>query len=135
MDCIKNLTACLGCTKKHAKCSWREVRVEELAALTPSAYDAAFPPQPQEQYLNAAFEDEELELRRRLQEVSSGGQENVRTARTAQMVPLTTADDGGEQLEPFPQQEVEEVPSPRVHSYPPVPTTGSEAVHTDSVGV
>lgn len=30
MDCLKNLTACLGCTKKHAKCSWRDVRVEEL---------------------------------------------------------------------------------------------------------
>ena len=23
MDCLKNLTACLGCTKKHAKCSWQ----------------------------------------------------------------------------------------------------------------
>ena len=30
MDCIKNLTACLGCTKKHAKCSWKDVRAEEL---------------------------------------------------------------------------------------------------------
>ncbi|KAF2228700.1 hypothetical protein EV356DRAFT_537871 [Viridothelium virens] len=30
MDCLKNLTACMGCTKKHAKCSWREVKPEEL---------------------------------------------------------------------------------------------------------
>lgn len=30
MDCLKNLTACVGCTKKHAKCSWKEVREEEL---------------------------------------------------------------------------------------------------------
>jgi len=30
MDCLKNLTACVGCTKKHAKCSWRDVREEEL---------------------------------------------------------------------------------------------------------
>jgi hypothetical protein len=30
MDCLKNLTACMGCTKKHAKCSWREVRESEL---------------------------------------------------------------------------------------------------------
>ena len=30
MDCIKNLTACAGCTKKHAKCSWRDVREIEL---------------------------------------------------------------------------------------------------------
>lgn len=31
MDCYKNLTACLGCTKKHAKCSWKEVTDNELA--------------------------------------------------------------------------------------------------------
>ncbi|KAF1998395.1 hypothetical protein P154DRAFT_251083 [Amniculicola lignicola CBS 123094] len=32
MDCLKNLTACMGCTKKHAKCSWKEVREAELRA-------------------------------------------------------------------------------------------------------
>jgi hypothetical protein len=32
MDCLKNLTACQGCTKKHAKCSWKEVREDELHA-------------------------------------------------------------------------------------------------------
>ena len=31
IDCLKNLTACLGCTKKHAKCSWKEVSKQELA--------------------------------------------------------------------------------------------------------
>ena len=30
MDCLKNLTACMGCTKKHAKCSWRDVEEQEL---------------------------------------------------------------------------------------------------------
>jgi hypothetical protein len=30
MDCLKNLTACMGCTKKHAKCGWKEVREGEL---------------------------------------------------------------------------------------------------------
>ncbi|KAK2798531.1 hypothetical protein FQN50_008799 [Emmonsiellopsis sp. PD_5] len=30
MDCHKNLTACMGCTKKHAKCSWKDVKIEEL---------------------------------------------------------------------------------------------------------
>lgn len=30
MDCLKNLTACMGCTKKHAKCTWKDVREEEL---------------------------------------------------------------------------------------------------------
>lgn len=30
MDCLKNLTACMGCTRKHAKCSWKDVNDEEL---------------------------------------------------------------------------------------------------------
>lgn len=30
MDCLKNLTACMGCTKKHAKCSWKDVNDDEL---------------------------------------------------------------------------------------------------------
>lgn len=33
MDCLKNLTACMGCTKKHAKCSWRDVKEEEMRAV------------------------------------------------------------------------------------------------------
>jgi hypothetical protein len=33
MDCLKNLTACMGCTKKHAKCSWKEVREGELRGM------------------------------------------------------------------------------------------------------
>lgn len=55
MDCLKNLTACMGCTKKHAKCAWREVKAEELqswdngttntlaaaAAAAPMGYGAA----------------------------------------------------------------------------------------------
>lgn len=35
MDCLKNLTACMGCTKKHAKCSWKDVKLEELRELYP----------------------------------------------------------------------------------------------------
>ncbi|KAB8237278.1 hypothetical protein BDV23DRAFT_163707 [Aspergillus alliaceus] len=35
MDCLKNLTACMGCTKKHAKCSWKDVKAEELQELRP----------------------------------------------------------------------------------------------------
>jgi hypothetical protein len=30
MDCIKNLTACMGCTRKHARCCWKDVKPEEL---------------------------------------------------------------------------------------------------------
>jgi hypothetical protein len=33
MDCLKNLTACMGCTKKHAKCSWKDVMPDELQGL------------------------------------------------------------------------------------------------------
>ena len=31
MDCLKNLTACQGCTRKHAKCSWKDVTEQELS--------------------------------------------------------------------------------------------------------
>ncbi|KUI72704.1 hypothetical protein VM1G_08124 [Cytospora mali] len=31
--CIKHLTACQGCTKKHAKCSWKGMMDEEVAWL------------------------------------------------------------------------------------------------------
>jgi hypothetical protein len=37
MDCLKNLTACMGCTKKHAKCSWKEVKESELRMPWPPA--------------------------------------------------------------------------------------------------
>lgn len=33
VQCIKHLTACHGCTKKHAKCSWRAVTDDEIARL------------------------------------------------------------------------------------------------------
>lgn len=33
MDCVKNLTSCAGCTRKHARCHWRDVTREELGAL------------------------------------------------------------------------------------------------------
>ncbi|KEF56976.1 uncharacterized protein A1O9_07166 [Exophiala aquamarina CBS 119918] len=36
MDCLKNLTACMGCTKKHAKCSWKEVKASELQGTSQS---------------------------------------------------------------------------------------------------
>lgn len=37
MDCVKNLTACVGCTKKHAKCAWKDVNEEEVRQ-DPGAY-------------------------------------------------------------------------------------------------
>lgn len=33
LQCVKHLTACQGCTKKHAKCSWKSVAEEEIARL------------------------------------------------------------------------------------------------------
>lgn len=33
LHCVKHLTACQGCTKKHAKCSWKVVTDEEAAKL------------------------------------------------------------------------------------------------------
>ncbi|KAK7754591.1 hypothetical protein SLS62_003374 [Diatrype stigma] len=32
-QCIKHLTACLGCTKKHARCIWKALTEEEIAWL------------------------------------------------------------------------------------------------------
>lgn len=33
VQCIKHLTACHGCTKKHAKCAWRAVTDDEITRL------------------------------------------------------------------------------------------------------
>lgn len=33
LHCVKHLTACQGCTKKHAKCTWRTVTEEEATHL------------------------------------------------------------------------------------------------------
>ncbi|KAH7185290.1 uncharacterized protein B0J16DRAFT_127166 [Fusarium flagelliforme] len=33
VECVKHLTACSGCTKKHAKCSWKTVTDEEFRQL------------------------------------------------------------------------------------------------------
>lgn len=33
LQCIKNLTACQGCTKKHAKCSWKTITEDEITRL------------------------------------------------------------------------------------------------------
>ncbi|PHH71505.1 hypothetical protein CDD82_6481 [Ophiocordyceps australis] len=33
LQCVKHLTACQGCTKKHAKCSWKCVSQDELSRL------------------------------------------------------------------------------------------------------
>lgn len=46
MDCLKNLTACMGCTKKHAKCSWKDVREEELRSLRTEMQSASASPEP-----------------------------------------------------------------------------------------
>lgn len=37
LQCTKHLTACQGCTKKHAKCSWRFLNDDEIAWLTAEA--------------------------------------------------------------------------------------------------
>ncbi|KAI5249993.1 hypothetical protein E4T43_00429 [Aureobasidium subglaciale] len=33
MDCLKNLSSCGGCTKKHARCHWKQVSREEVQGL------------------------------------------------------------------------------------------------------
>lgn len=34
-DCIKHISACAGCTKKHARCSWKDIRDGELEYTIP----------------------------------------------------------------------------------------------------
>lgn len=34
-DCIKHISACAGCTKKHARCSWKDVKEGELEYTIP----------------------------------------------------------------------------------------------------
>ncbi|KAI1327010.1 hypothetical protein F5Y16DRAFT_373011 [Xylariaceae sp. FL0255] len=33
-SCVKHLTACQGCTKKHTKCTWKKLTEEEIAGLS-----------------------------------------------------------------------------------------------------
>lgn len=33
LQCVKHLTACQGCTKKHAKCGWKSVTEEEVSSI------------------------------------------------------------------------------------------------------
>ncbi|RYP59609.1 hypothetical protein DL771_010833 [Monosporascus sp. 5C6A] len=37
ISCIKNRTACQGCTKKHGKCGWKALTKEEMARLKDEA--------------------------------------------------------------------------------------------------
>ncbi|KAK0633721.1 hypothetical protein B0T14DRAFT_79585 [Immersiella caudata] len=46
MPCIKNLTACQGCTRKHAKCSWRSLTEEEVAFVRGGGTKHSTVPQP-----------------------------------------------------------------------------------------
>ncbi|GAB7341697.1 hypothetical protein MBLNU457_g0038t1 [Dothideomycetes sp. NU457] len=33
MDCLRNLTSCAGCTKKHARCHWKDVTRQEVESV------------------------------------------------------------------------------------------------------
>lgn len=41
MDCTKYLTACAGCTKKHAKCTWNDITGDEISYIAGDAVSAA----------------------------------------------------------------------------------------------
>jgi hypothetical protein len=57
MDCVRNLTACLGCTKKHAKCSWKEVRAHELTTPITTSPGVSEEADPSLEYLQRATRD------------------------------------------------------------------------------
>ncbi|KAI9808133.1 MAG: hypothetical protein M1825_004590 [Sarcosagium campestre] len=39
MECRKNLTACMGCTRKHARCAWLKVTEDEIVNSRPGSVD------------------------------------------------------------------------------------------------
>ena len=45
-DCTKHLTACSACTKKHAKCSWKDVKDGEIDTANSFPLAPAAQPQP-----------------------------------------------------------------------------------------
>jgi hypothetical protein len=49
-DCTKHLTACSACTKKHAKCSWKDVREGELVEATSPASASGYMPRIENDY-------------------------------------------------------------------------------------
>lgn len=56
MDCVKNLTSCAGCTKKHARCHWRDVTRAELNTLD-QVMDGKLPPDTHNTTIRDATDD------------------------------------------------------------------------------
>lgn len=48
VECIKNLTSCQGCTKRHAKCTWKSVTDDEIETLLRGGEPPPATEQPQE---------------------------------------------------------------------------------------
>ncbi|KAK4452795.1 hypothetical protein QBC34DRAFT_435156 [Podospora aff. communis PSN243] len=46
MPCVKNLTACQGCTRKHAKCSWKSLTEDEIVFVRGGSTRYSSIPQP-----------------------------------------------------------------------------------------
>jgi hypothetical protein len=53
-ECTKHLTACSACTKKHAKCSWKDVKDGELEGMAPFVGVPAQPPSSENGYASSA---------------------------------------------------------------------------------
>ena len=122
MDCLKNLTACMGCTKKHAKCSWREVRENELRG--------AYAHTPQTGIMSGMHsESDEGEL-------SNGTGVHVERASTGSPAGMLSPQRGGGGMTPAhmgiaagaSQQQQHGAPEQRLaHNSPPPPPSGSGA--------
>lgn len=53
-ECTKHLTACGACTKKHAKCSWKDVKDGELDGMAPFVGVPAHAPSSENGYSSSA---------------------------------------------------------------------------------
>ena len=125
MDCLKNLTACMGCTKKHAKCSWKDVRPDEL-------HDHERHADMEPDYHRREAVPEHSSPPRTIAEVTRQIEENIRppTAGSVPSEPDRSRDHGGDTV----MEGNAPVPTPRKEATPPKadPPLATEALRPSS---
>lgn len=103
MDCLKNLTACQGCTKKHAKCSWKEVKEEELRQYPIPSQQTDDSAQPQDTRNGGSRETQRNEKRSAQTAPKSPPNNNIsndsRRAESAPSAPVPSASTNGSSSE------------------------------------
>lgn len=129
MDCLKNLTACMGCTKKHAKCSWKDVNDEELREnpYMPHASGdegaGSDPPSDREAYQNLPTLSSDHSRRRYSRDERRGVADEELLGEDA------SGDEEDEELDPRDDQESRRQPNPASRT---VPSTTTDSLKVGS---